>query len=630
MTSATLWLLLALPVGCGSVIAIAGRRGDRFATPAAVATGGAVLALAIAAAVQRPTVAAPFLLGIPARFAVDGLSAVMVLTVAAISLAVLVYSAGEFGPDQDRPRFYGLMLIFQGAMLVTVTAANLAVLLFGWEIMGATSYALIAYWWRQPHRVTSGTIAFLTTRAADLGLYLAAGAALAGAGSLSLVALPRANGAWLDAIAAGVVVAALGKSAQLPFSLWLSRAMDGPSPVSALLHSATMVAAGAYLLLRLEPVLAASGWGPVAVAWAGAVTALLLGAVAVAQRDLKQLLAASTAAQVGFMVLGAGAGGLAGGTMHLVAHAATKTLLFLAAGAWLTALGTEDLAELGVAARRYPGVGLTFGAGALTLAGIPPLSLWATKDEVLAAALHTSGALYAVGLAAAALAAAYSGKALVAALRRPGTGRSGEPGVPREQAGTVGVRGLQRWPLVALAAAAAVLGVQALPPVAESYRHLLGAAGQVSPTWWEVVLSAAVAFAALAAAWAVSAPQRRRPSPAATSALARWLGLEAVAYRTVVRPVLAGARALAALDDRVIDGVLVGGAVTGVRRLAAAARRADDAPVDGVVRSAARGAMVLGRLARTPQTGRLHQYYAQAAVAFLVLVVVFVVVGLVT
>jgi hypothetical protein len=221
--------------------------------------------------------------------------------------------------------------------------------------------------------------------------------------------------------------------------------MEGPSPVSALLHSATMAAAGAYLLLRMNPLLAASGWGRPVTAWAGAVTALALGLVAVAQADLKQLLAASTCAQVGFMVLAAGAGGLSGGVMQLVAHAATKSLLFLAAGAWLAALGTKQLPALRGAARRYPLVGVTFTIGAAVLAGLPPGSLWVAKDQVLAAALHDSMALYGVGLAAAVVSAVPPGCARHAAAavcpgnpgrgprraRIAGRGRSAGPGARR-------------------------------------------------------------------------------------------------------------------------------------------------------------------------------------------------------
>lgn len=213
---------------------------------------------------------------------------------------MLAFAAGE--TQLRTARFVGLVLIFAAAMLVTVTATTLAVLLMGWEVMGAMSWALIGYHWREPGTVTAAHTAFLTTRAADLGLYLAAGAALAGGDrSLALAGLPAVAGPWLTVLTAGLVVAALGKSAQLPFSFWLSRAMEGPSPVSALLHSATMVAAGAYLLLRLVPLLDTAGWAAATVAWVGAATALLLGLVAVAQADLKQLLAALTCAQLGFM-----------------------------------------------------------------------------------------------------------------------------------------------------------------------------------------------------------------------------------------------------------------------------------------------------------------------------------------
>src|SRR5919202_6663872 len=206
----------------------------------------------------------PYLDGISFGLGMDGLSAAMVVTVAIITLAVLVFAAGEF----RSVRFYALMLLFAAAMLVTVTATTLVTLLMAWEVMGATSYALIGFWWREERRVRSGLVAFLTTRATDLGMYLAAGAALAGgARGLELDQLAGLPDGWRDVVAAGLVIAALGKSAQLPFSFWLSRAMDGPSPVSALLHSATMVAAGAYLLLRMEPLLDATAWAAVTVAW---------------------------------------------------------------------------------------------------------------------------------------------------------------------------------------------------------------------------------------------------------------------------------------------------------------------------------------------------------------------------
>ena len=293
-----------------------------------------------------------------------------------------------------------------------MTATTLPTLLLAWEVMGATSYALIGFRWREQHRVGSGLTAFVTTRAADLGLYAAAGAAVAGGAGLDLDALPSATPGWRDVIALGVLVAALGKAAQLVLAFWLSRAMDGPSPVSALLHSAAMVAMGGYLLLRLEPLLAATGWAATTAAWAGALTAVVLGLVALGQRDLKQLLAASTSAQLGYVVMAAGLGATAAGTAHLVAHAATKAGLFLAAGAWLSALGTKQLDGLRGTVGEWPVVRVAASVALLALAGVPPLSLWATKDLVLAAAMEHSVALYAVGMVGALLSAAYAGAAL--------------------------------------------------------------------------------------------------------------------------------------------------------------------------------------------------------------------------
>lgn len=593
--TALLWLLIAVPLGSGALLAVSGPAGRRAAVLVALVAAAATLAAAAAVAVGRPAVSAPFLLGLPVGLRVDGLSAMFALTIATVTLAVLVHSAGELGSDPARPRFFGLMLLFAGGMLLTVTATDLLAVLLGWELMGATSYALIGYWWHEPRRVRAANTAFLTTRLADVGLYLAAGAALAGAGTLRLEVLPEIGGGWGALLTAGVVAAALGKSAQLPFSFWLSRAMEGPSPVSALLHSAAMVAAGGYLLLRLEPVLTVSGWGAEAVAWAGAATALALGAVAVAQSDLKQLLAASTCSQIGFVVLGAGAGSVAGGTMQFVAHAATKTLLFLAAGAWLSALGTKDLLGLRGAARRYPVVGVTFGAGAVTLAGLPPFSLWVTKDEVLAGALEHSPALYAVGLAAVLVSAAYAIKALVLVVRP--VPQDAEAGYDTERAGTRRVGRRETGPLLVLAVAAVVLGVQAVPAVAEPYRTTLHATGEPSSSWWELALSAAVAVAA-AAAFVAARPRApfAQPGP-----LARWLDLERLAHAVVVRPTLALARALAVFDDRYLDrGVVDMGVGRGLARL--------------------------GQWARRPQTGQLHQYYAQAAAGLVVLFAVFLLV----
>lgn len=626
MAEISLWLLVLLPAVVGGVLALS--RLERAAAVVSLATATVTAVLSAVVAFARPRVSTPFAAGSDLALGVDALSAMVAPTVAVVTLLVLVFSAGEIRASQGR--FHGLMLLFASAALMTATAETLPALLFAWEVMGATSFALIGFWWRDDHRVSAGVTAFVTTRTADVGLYLAAGAALAGGAGLELADLPQSSDGWRHVVAAGVLVAALGKAAQLPFSFWLSRAMEGPSPVSALLHSAAMVAMGGYLLLRTEPLLASTGWAAPAAAWAGALTALLLGAVAVAQRDLKQLLAASTSAQLGFVVMGAGLASVSGGAAHLVAHASTKALLFLAAGAWLTALGTKRLTGLRGVARRWRLVGFTATIGALSLAGVAPLALWATKDAVLAAALEESPWLYAVGLAAAALSAAYAGRVLAVIWRQVPEG--GRPDVlahhDEEQEGTRHIGMLEQAPLVVLAVGAAVLGLLALPPFGDTVALALGEK-PLHPTLGEMAASVVIALVVLALVWS-------RPVPEPRWALA-WLGLGHATRTFVVRPTLSLAEALARFDDRILDrGVtwaasatpglarraatfddrVLDGAVEATSRsslrVAERAARDDDRWLDGAVEGVAGWLRGLGRLARQPQTGQLHQYYIQA------------------
>lgn len=612
--SRDLWALVLLPAAAGGALLILGtlrgavaRRLQRAAGAGAVAVAAVVVLLALCVAGGRPHAATAFLPGAPLALSVDDLAAPVVVTVAVVSLLVLLFAADDIRAGQAR--FFGLMLVFVAAVLLTATAATLPVLLAAWEVMGATSYALIAFRWRDEDRVNGGIVAFLTTRAGDVGLYLAAGAAVAGSTDsgrldLALSSMAGLPSPWVHVAAAGVLSAGFGKAAQLPFSFWLSRAMEGPSPVSALLHSAAMVAMGGYLLLRMHPLLATTGWADSTAAWGGALTALLLGVVAVAQRDLKQLLAASTAAQLGFVVLAAGTtaagGAVAAGTTHLIAHAATKSLLFLAAGAWLSALGTKQLPALRGAARRYPLVGVTFAAGALALAGIPPLSLWATKDAILAPVHEQSLPLYLTALAAALLSAVYAGKMLALVWRPPP--EHAECDYDTEEPGSRKVSALAQLPLVILAVGAVALGVLTLPVL----DPLLGRAGMVTPSGAELVTSGL--FAVAGVAFAVARPERLPAPPWA----AGWLGLQRAAHRGLVAPTLGLARLLDHGDARLDAAVLA--SAPAVRSLARGAARVDTGRVGAAVRGTARSAQQLGTLARRPQTGQLHQYYAQAAV----------------
>jgi NADH:ubiquinone oxidoreductase subunit 5 (subunit L)/multisubunit Na+/H+ antiporter MnhA subunit len=619
LTALLLWAVPGLPAAAGALLTLLRPTSRRVAWGIAIGVAAVTVLLAVAALLLAPAVQAPFLLGTVFGLAVDPLAGTVLVTVTVVALLVVVFAAADV--ERSPARFGGLMLLFVAAVAVTVTATTLPTLLVAWEVMGATSYALIGFAWDEPGKTEAGAVAFLVTRAGDLGLYLAAGAALAGGSGLGLADLAGAPEPWGTVVAAGLVVAALGKAAQLPFSFWLSKAMQGPSPVSALLHSAAMVAMGGYLLLRVPGLLAATPTVAGVTAWAGALTAVALGVVAVAQRDLKQLLAASTAAQLGFVVLAAGVGGVTAGATQLVAHAATKALLFLTAGAWLSALGTKQLAALPGAARRWPLVGGAATLGLASLAGVAPLSLWASKEAVLAAALPHSALLYGVGLVGAALSAAYAGRVLaviwqpVAAAAEPvadldqqqqDTGQHATPDeaeLDTEERGTRTVSALMRSPLVVLAAGAAGLGVLVWPPVAAALRSAFGDPASPDPGAAELVGSAALALVVLVVVW-------RRPPPAPGWAL-HWLHLEAAASWLVVTPTLRAAAWLARFDDRVVDrGVtaVAGATVRLARRLAAF----DDRGIDAAVGLVARAVRRAGRAAVRPQTGQLYQYYLQS------------------
>ena len=604
---AALWALVVLPAAAGGVLLLAPGPARRPWVAPTVGVGVATVTsvLAVVVVVARPVAGVPFLAGSEFALAVDGPAAVLAPVVAVVATLALV--GGSADVRGARPRFHGLMLLFTAGALLTVTATTLPTLLLAWEVMGATSYALIGFVWRDARRVASGLTAFLTTRAADLGLYLAAGAALAGGAGLGLDHLAVAPAGWRDVVAGGVLVAALGKAAQLVLAFWLSRAMDGPAPVSALLHSAAMVAMGGYLLLRLDGLLLATSWAGSVTAWSGALTTVALGAVALGQRDLKQLLAASTSAQLGFVVLAAGVGATSAGVGHLVAHAATKAALFLAAGAWLSALGTKSLEGLRGTVAQWPVVRAAATVALLSLAGLPPLSLWATKDLVLAAVFEQSPALGVVAVVGAALSAAYAG-VVVRVLWAPVRGGEAERartlrGSEEEARGTVPVSlGVA---VAVLAAGAALLGGVAVPVVAERLGAVVGGP-LTQPTTAAMVGSGVLSLLVLAFVGWGRARLVGRPA----RVLLAWGGVEAAVHAVLVRPTLRLAHALDRVDGQL--SVAVVGAATATRRLAAVVGAADDRRVRGAVLAVAASVRRAGALARRPQTGQLHQYYVQA------------------
>jgi NADH:ubiquinone oxidoreductase subunit 5 (subunit L)/multisubunit Na+/H+ antiporter MnhA subunit len=562
-----------------------------------------------------------------------------------VATPVLLWAAGH-EELEGLPRLIAGLLAFVGTMELLVLADDLLTLTVGWELVGGVSFALIAHHHRDPGATASAAYAYNATRAGGLGLLVAAGASIAATGSFAFDALPlAADTPWGHWLAAGVLVAAASKSAQVPFSPWLLRAMAGPSSVSALLHSSTMVAAGAWILVRLsEPLLAVPWFGPAAIAL-GLTTAVGGGVAASLQPEAKRLLAASTSAHYGLMFVAAGAGAAGAALAHLAMHALFKALLFLVAGAAKTAAGGDRLAAMRLG-RALPAAAAASLVASLALAGVPPLGGAWSKERVIAGAGHASSALAVATLLAGALSAFYAARFHLLAFGRPGRRRA--PGaVGGAAGGERRSRPLERlaylWLGVLVVASSALFWPGARPALAR-WSGLPIPSGHL----WELALS----FGAVAALIGVALGLDRGGALAslARPRAAEWLGLPSLIRAGVTRPALATATACARFDARVVDagvalaaatgrlfsrvtGRLVEGAVDNfVRGVAAAttraalqSRMADDAAIDGAVTRVAHRVGALGRAARRLQSGAVPTYYAlvvaglAAAVALLAL-----------
>ena len=486
-----LWLLPLVPLAGAALVAAAGFLRERSAGgPDAILVGGigvlslagtlaiaGVLAVSAVPGAQGSTsVAWPWWGPIfTPRLTFDALSRMMAVLVPAIAAPVVLYAAASMRRDKALPRLVALLVAFTGAMQLLVLAGDMLTLIVGWELVGACSWALIAFEWHDAWRVRDARTAFLTTRAGDLGLYLAAAALFSATGSLGFDAIGTLHGATLSVVGAGILLAAAAKSAQLPFSPWLFAAMAGPTSASALLHSATMVAAGAYLLARLQPVLAPASWlGPAIIA-VGMATSLAGGAVAALHSDLKKVLAASTSAQYGLMFVAIGAGFTAAASVHLVAHAAFKALLFLCAGVVFNVAGTLDLQSLRARSlgSSFPLLAVLFAVGTLALAALPPLGGAYSKEQVLTAAAKRSIWLGAGVIVAGFLSAFYAARLQLLAFGSPGRTSGSNPEIPQSDGKVSGPRRaisvMELAGIAVLAALSLLLGILWLPEIGRAH-----------------------------------------------------------------------------------------------------------------------------------------------------------------
>ncbi len=610
------WLIPVLPLlGFLAVLALTKTLGDRAAT-IAIAVSGVIFALSIAVAVQVLADPATYVRPMPTWIAVGGfevafdlyidqLTAVMLLVVTGVGFLIHIYSVGYMHGDSRYARFFAYLNLFLASMLILVLGANLLTLFLGWELVGLSSYLLIGFWFEKREYAVAAKKAFITNRVGDVSFMIAMFLAFAVVGSLDLL---EVNASSLDGTTAFVLVllllgGAAAKSAQIPLYVWLPDAMAGPTPVSALIHAATMVTAGVYLTVRMSPVLIQSVGAMTIIAWVGALTALMAALIAVRQDDLKKILAYSTVSQLGFMFIGVGTGAFREGIFHLVTHAFFKGLLFLAAGSVMHAMNNEtNVWRMGGLRKVMPITFVTSGIGWLAISGIPPFAGFFSKDQILTEAyLHGFGGVYLVGLVAAILTAFYMSRWFF--LIFLGTPRHGGEVHPHESPRSMTV------PLIVLAALSAVGGL-ALNPVHTGplYTFLEPSVAPIAELGFEpagplteaVLIPIAIVAALFGIGLAYLAYVRRDVSVGAMAEPVRGIGAELLERKFFVDEfyeavfVRAGgqlARAITWFDSRVIDGAVVG---SGVASLATGrwGRRLQSGLLRGYI-----GWMVIGALA---------------------------------
>ncbi|HEX4006861.1 MAG TPA: NADH-quinone oxidoreductase subunit L [Acidobacteriaceae bacterium] len=404
-----LWLIPVLPMLASGLAALLRRSQKRASATLAIGSMSVSLLLALIAfaeALAHPAVQAVnfewMQFGdqwVTLGWLLDPLASVMLVMVTFVGLLIFIYSLGYMAHDDNAGRFFCFLSLFAGAMLGVVIANSLLLLFMCWEVVGLTSYLLIGFWFHRPAAAAAAKKAFITTRIGDLGLligmvwlYAQTGTLLFynnGAGcleqsALTALAAHAAVGGMALSTAIGLLIfcGAVGKSGQVPLHVWLPDAMEGPTPVSALIHAATMVAAGVYLIARVYPLMSAGALE--VVAWVGAITALFAACIAVAQNDIKRILAYSTVSQLGYMMLGLGVGGVAVGIFHLITHAFFKALLFLGAGSVIHGCTEEqDIRNMGGLRRLMPVTFAAYTAGMLALCGVPLFAGFWSKDAIL-------------------------------------------------------------------------------------------------------------------------------------------------------------------------------------------------------------------------------------------------------
>ena len=609
MTSA-LWLLPAFPLFGAFVLMVFGRRlgeprSGWFAAAMPIAsflvTVSVYFDLLSRSSEERHEVVTLFswipvgALHIDVALLADPLSITMALFITGIGSLIHLYAIGYMHGDPKFSKFFLYLNLFVFSMLMLVLGENLLVTFLGWEGVGVCSYFLISFWHTRDSAAVAGKKAFVTNRIGDFGVMTAMFLAFSTIGSVSYSSINEAahSGviAPVTATAIGLLlfVGACGKSAQLPLYLWLPDAMEGPTPVSALIHAATMVTSGVFLMTRMSPVLHASyEWAPMVIACVGAATALFAATIAVAQNDIKKVLAYSTVSQLGYMFLAVGSGAYVAAIFHMVTHAFFKALLFLGSGSVIHGMHHEqDMRRMGALRKLMPVTAITFIIGWLAIAGVPPFAGFWSKDEILLYVYANNRGLYVVGLITALLTAYYMTRQVIMVFYGEAKWK--------DHAHDHGAHGdfephespkIMLFPLIVLAGLSVVGGAMQLPfskklhflehwlePVIEESE------ANISKTWaYEnkyVLLVIAILIAATGIAAAFAVYGKKKVKAVEPRVLEQAWFYDAGAAKLVGGPGRAAFNAVAWADSRIVDGA-VNGTATLVRNVAGQVRKSQN------------------------------------------------------
>ncbi|WP_141506515.1 NADH-quinone oxidoreductase subunit L [Paenibacillus luteus] len=537
-------------------------------------------------------------------FEVTNLTALMLVVVTLVSFIVNVYSAGYMKDDERITVFYGYVALFTFSMLGLVLSDNLLSFYIFWELVGVCSFLLIGFWFTLPKARAAAKKAFIVTRIGDAGLLLAILLLFwyMPDHALDFTTIQSVFDGQSGAITNGITtliallifLGAMGKSGQFPLHVWLPDAMEGPTPISALIHAATMVAAGVFLVARTYDIFQDSAAAMETIAYIGGFTAIFAATIALAQNDIKRILAYSTVSQLGYMMMALGLGSLTGGIFHLFTHAFFKALLFLGAGSIIHAVHTQNINEMGGLGSKMKVTAWTFAIGALALAGIPPLSGFWSKDLILSIAWETNPLLFVVGLATAFCTALYMSRLFFLVF-------TGKP-----SAATSGAKessALMTVPLVVLAALALAAGFIETPWNGWFGGWLNDGAEEAHDSAVAIVASIAVGLLGIYIGWlvygkrSVSSSALRENTPWLVRVLERSYYMDEFYAAVIVKPLKLIGSALTAFDIYVIGGI--------VRLTGAAVSTA-------------------GKTAARLQNGQVQTYGLAAVIGFVILVVAIV------